>query len=216
MNSSVHAFSSMRRVVLVLLVVISCIEPVSCEAAGSQEDAKALFNRVYGMVFGPKGCRFDYRLSLVGIYRAEGSVTYKKKKIQYEEKRFASWNDGVVAYDVDKSERVVKISLADDLTKDKYMGKFTYDIDDFVFSYRVVGNTYEIVGKLKKAKFFGIRSLTAIVDKKTLHPQRLKVKVAILTANVYIFNFRAGDVDDEVFVFPAQRFKGYAFEDRRK
>ena len=207
----------MGKVVLMVMVLLMlCFGALRCDAAGSQGDARALFDRVYGMVFGSKGCRFDYRLSLIGIYKAEGSVTYKKKKIQYEEKRFASWNDGVVAYDVDKSERVVKISSADDLTKDKYMGKFTYDIDDFVFSYRVVGNTYEIVGKLKKAKFFGIRSLTAIVDKKTLHPQRLKVKVAILTANVYIFNFRAGDVDDEVFVFPAQRFKGYAFEDRRK
>ena len=213
-----HGFvciSGMGKVVLMVLLML-CFGALRCDAAGSQGDARALFDRVYGMVFGSKGCRFDYRLSLIGIYKAEGSVVYKAKKIQYEEKRFASWNDGVVAYDVDKSERKVKISAADDLSKDKYMGKFTYDIDDFVFSYRVVGDTYEIVGKLKNAKFFGIRSLTAIVDRKTLYPQRLKVKVAILTASVYIYNFRPGGVDDGVFVFPSERFKGYAFEDRRK
>lgn len=79
-----------------------------CHPAGKEyngEEAKELFDKVFTMVFGPEGSSLSYSVNIVGLYKTQGDVVYKDKKISYEEKRFAAWEDGKVAYMVDKEKK---------------------------------------------------------------------------------------------------------------
>lgn len=178
-------------------------------------EAKALFDKIYNLVFGPAGSSLQYDVNIIGIYKTQGTIIYKGEKIQYQEKRYCAWEDGTVAYMVDKQKKLVKVYRFDDDEKDEYLSKFKYDINNFAFSYRVVGDNYEITAKVRGAKFFGIKSVTALVNRKTLHPLSLKIKLNIFSTTVKISNFKAGGISDSVFKFPRSRFAGYKYEEHR-
>lgn len=178
-------------------------------------EAKALFDKIYNLVFGPAGSSLQYDVNIIGIYKTQGTIIYKGEKIQYQEKRYCAWEDGVTAYMVDKQKKLVKVYRFDDDEKDEYLSKFKYDIKNFDFSYRVVGDNYEIMAKVRGAKFFGIKSVTALVNRKTLHPVSLRIKLNIFSTTVKISNFKAGGISDSVFKFPRSRFAGYKYEEHR-
>lgn len=184
--------------------------------AESKTDARELFNKVFDMVFGPEGSSFTYSVNIVGLYKTQGDAVYKDKKITYNEKRFAAWEDGKVAYMVDRKEKKVDIHDFDDEKKDKYLSMFKYDVDNFAYSYKVKGDYYELTAKVKNSKFFGIRSVTALLKKSNLHPVSLSVKLAFITTTVQITNFHSGDINDSVFIFPKSQFKDYKYIDHRK
>ena len=177
----------------------------------TQDDAQELFNKVFGLVFGPEGSSLSYSVNIIGLYKTQGDVVYKDKKISYEEKRYGAWEDGKVAYMVDKKEKIVDIHDFNDEKKDKYLSMFKYDLDNFDYSYKVKGEYYELTAKVKNSKFFGIRSVTALVRKSNLHPVNLSIKLAFLTTTVKISNFRSGGIDDKVFVFPKHKILSKLF-----
>ena len=201
----------------IILGIVLFLGTMPCFAAktNSSAEARKLFDKVYNLVFGPEGSTLHYKVNLIGIYKTEGTIIYKGKKLKYEEKRFCSWNNGSVSYDVDKDKKTVSLFSSDNPNKDKYLSKFKYNPDDYTYSVKAVGDKYEITAHLKHAKFFGVRSMTAVADKQTLYPTALKVKVAILSATVEISNFHPGGISDDVFNFPSSRFKSYKFKDCR-
>lgn len=179
------------------------------------DDAWGLFDKVFKMVFGPDGSSLTYSVNIAGLYKTQGDVIYKNKKICYEEKRFGAWEDGKVAYMVDKEKKKVDIHDFNDEKKDKYLSMFKYDVNNFAYSYKEKGEYYELTAKVKNAKFFGIRSCTALIKKSNLHPVSLSIKLAFITTTVQISNFHSGGVDDSAFIFPKERFAGYTYVDHR-
>ena len=167
----------------------------------AQTDARELFDKVFNMVFGPEGSSFTYSVNIVGLYKTQGDAVYKDKKITYNESRFAAWEDGKVAYMVDRKEKKVAM--------------FKYDVNNFAYSYKDKGEYYELMAKVKNSKFFGIRYVTALIRKDNLHPVSLSVKLAFITTTVQITNFRSGGIDDSVFVFPRNKFSDYKYVDHR-
>ena len=203
---------------LIYIIMIGLLLPMQSMAEKKnvkQEEAQELFNKVYGMVFGPEGSSLSYSVNIIGLYKTQGNVVYKAKKIYYDEKRFAAWEDGKVAYMVDRKEKKVDIHDFDDEKKDKYLSMFKYDINNFAYSYKEKGEYYELTAKVKNSKFFGIRSVTALVRKSNLHPISLTVKLAFLSTTVQISNFHSGDIDDKVFTFPQHKFTDYKYIDHR-
>lgn len=182
----------------------------------TQEEAREMFNKVFDLVFGPEGSSLSYSVNIVGLYKTQGDVIYKNKKICYEEKRYGAWENGTVAYMVDKKEKKVDIHDFDDESKDKYLSMFKYDVENFEYSYKEKGEYYELTAKVKNSKFFGIRNVTALIKKSNLHPVTLSIKLAFFTTIVEISNFRSGGIDDNVFNFPKNRFADYKYEDHRK
>ena len=183
------------------------------EVTGKQ--AQELFMKVYDMVFGPVGSTLSYKVNLIGIYKADGKITYKGKKSHFDEGRYSSWRDEKVIYKADHKKKIVNIHAANDEKADKYLSKFKHDVNGFAYSYIDNGTTYEITAKVKKSSMFGIKRVKAVVDKATLAPKSISVKLAMITTTVQITDFKAGDVDDEVFIFPKQLFKDYKFKDHR-
>ena len=180
------------------------------------EEARRMFDKVFTSVFGPQGSHVKYSVNILGIYKTEGAIEYKGKKQRYQEARYASWNDGVTAYMVDKKKKTVNIYNANDDNKDKYLSKFKYDVNNYEFSYVTRGNTYEITAKIKESNLFGIREVMAVVNKQNLHPQSLNIKLAFFRTTVKITEFKSGNISDDIFVFPANKFKDYEYTDHRK
>ena len=199
---------------MVVLLALPCTHMAAQHATNAQQ-ARSIFNRTYQMVFGAEGSTLHYDVNIIGIYKTAGNICYKGKKMRYEEERYDSWNDGVTAYMVDKKKKTVGIYKATSDKKDKYLSKFKYDLDDFDYSWRSFKGDYLVTMKLKSAKFFGIREVEGIIDSKTYYPTSVRIKVAFFWTTVKISNFKSGNIDDSVFVFPRNAFKGYSIEDHR-
>ena len=206
----------MRLIYSIMLWLAVVGNAMAATEAESQTDARELFDKVFNMVFGPEGSSFTYSVNIVGLYKTQGDAVYKDKKITYNEKRFAAWEDGKVAYMVDRKEKKVDIHDFDDDKKDKYLSMFKYDVDNFAYSYKIKGEYYELTAKVRNSKFFGIRSVTALLRKSNLHPVSLSIKLAFITTTVEITNFRSGGIDDKVFIFPRNQFSDYKYIDHRK
>ena len=206
----------MRILYIFIMLFFSLSEKsIAAEKEHKGEEARELFDKVFNMVFGPEGSSLSYSVNIVGLYKTQGDIVYKDKKINYEEKRFAAWEDGKVAYMVDKEKKKVDIHDFDDEKKDKYLSMFKYDLNNFAYSYKIKGDYYELTAKVKNSKFFGIRSVTALIRKSNLHPVSLSIKLAFITTTVQISNFRSGNIDESAFTFPKHRFTDYQYIDHR-
>ena len=206
----------MRHIYIIMLLFCLSGRTQAATNEPAQTDARELFDKVFDMVFGPEGSSFTYSVNIVGLYKTQGDAVYKDKKITYNEKRFAAWEDGKVAYMVDRKEKKVDIHDFEDDKKDKYLSMFKYDVNNFAYSYKDKGDYYELTAKVKNSKFFGIRYVTALIRKDNLHPVSLSIKLAFITTTVQVTNFHSGGIDDSVFVFPKSQFKDYKFIDHRR
>lgn len=202
----------------VMAMLLLCLALPQHALAGNAQDGKAkeLFNKVYDLVFGPQGSALSYKVNIIGLYKTEGTIVYKGKKVHYSEKRYSAWEDGVTAYMVDKKKQEVNIYRHDDDEKDKYLSKFKYDVNNFDFSYTAQGDYYLITAKVRNSSFFGIRWVMAKVRKSNLYPVSMTIKLAMIKTTVEITNFRSGGIADSNFIFPKERFKGYKTIDHKK
>lgn len=199
-----------------LLSLCSSLQAKDNGSSANAAEARELFDKVYNLVFGSQGSALSYKVNIIGVYKTEGSIVYKGKKVRYIESRYCAWEDGVTAYMVDKKKRQVNIYRHDDDNKDKYLAKFKYDVNNFDFSYKTEGDFYLITAKVKNSSFFGIKSVTAKVYKSNLYPVSMTIKLSFFRTTVQISNFRAGKIADSNFVFPKDNFKDYEFIDHRK
>ncbi len=168
-----------------------------------------MFKKVYDLVFGAQGSSLSYSVNIIGIYKTQGNIVYKGQKVHYMESRYAAWEDGVTAYMVDKKKKQVDVYNFNDDKKDEMLAKFKYDPNNFIFSLRTEGNFHYLTAKLKNSSYFGIRQVEAKLHKGNLHPVSLTIKLAMIKTTVQISNFKAGNIDDAVFVFPKSKFKEY-------
>ncbi|MBQ2340324.1 MAG: hypothetical protein II386_05670 [Bacteroidaceae bacterium] len=60
------------------------------------------------------------------------------------------------------------------------------------------------------------RNVTLALERQSLAPKYLKVKWGIFHIKIHLSNFKAGGISDDVFEFPAEKYKGYNIEDYRK
>ena len=207
----------MRKLFMLIMLAFPLL--VMSKTAGAVhrgEDARELFDKVFKMVFGQEGASLSYQVNIVGLYKTQGDVIYKGRKLNYEEKRYAAWEDGHVAYMVDKEKKKVEIRDFNDEKKDKYLSMFKYDVNNFDYSYKDTGEFYELTAKVRNSKFLGIRYVTAMVRKSNLHPVSLYIKLRFVSTTVQISNFHSGGVDDSAFIFPRNRFTDYEYVDHRK
>lgn len=204
----------MKKLIIVSLL-LQMLLPATAKMKKPSEEAAEMFNKVYKMVFASEGTSFGYSVNIIGIYKTEGTIKCKGKKMQYNESRFSSWEDGITAHKVDKKKKTISIYRFDDERKDPQRAKFKYDINNFDCSYKPEKDYYIITGKVKNASFFGIREFQAKVWKKNLYPVSITIKVAFMRTTIQINNFKMYAIADSEFVFPKNRFPGYKVTDYR-
>lgn len=207
--------NSVRWILIIITLLAMPSMKTGAQNTTNEQQARNIFNKTYQLVFGPQGSSLHYDVNIIGLYKTSGDICYKGKKMRYSEERYASWNDGVTAYMVDRKKKSVDIYKASSDKKDKYLSKFKYNLNDFEYSWIHSGANYMLSMRLKHAKFMGVREVKGLIDSKTFDPLSLRIKVAFFWTTVKISNFKSGEINDQIFVFPYNQFKGYKFTDHR-
>lgn len=207
----------MRRLTLFLFFFLSFLVVVNAqEETPNARQARRIFNTAYERVFGPQGASLHYNVNIIGIYKTEGTISFKEKKQRFTDERVDVWNDGVTAYMAYRKKRIVEVHQANSDKKDKYSGRFKFSLDDF--DYSVANNPEGLMLTLKqKKKAKGtIKEVKALVERGSYAPKKLRIKVAFIWTTVLISDFKSGGISDNLFVFPHEKFKeGWNFVDKR-
>lgn len=201
-------------VLIPLLCLISFLKAMAQDTTNAQQ-AQNIFNRTFQMVFGPQGSTLHYDVNIIGIYKTAGDICYKGKKLRYYESRYASWDNGITAYMVDRKKKTVEIYKSDSDKKDNYLSKFKYNLNDFKYSWKNSKEGYLLTINVKNAGITGIREVIGLIDSNTYYPKSLRIKVAFFWTTVKIANFKSGNISDQTFNFPSTLFKNYKFSDKR-
>ena len=202
------------RLFSILLFLTFSLTGFSRDIANASQ-ARKMFDNTYNMVFGEQGSTLHYNVNIVGILKVDGTIWYKGKKSRFVESRYLSWNDGVKDYWVDQKKKTVTLFDAGSERKDKYSSKFEFHPNDYDYSWEDSKEGYVInMDAHKRTK--GIKHIKAIIDKKTKAPISLKIKLLWFWTTVKISRFQSGNINDNVFTFPASKYKGYKFIDERK
>lgn len=205
----------MRRKI-VLLVILAMQTVVLCaQQTANEKQARRIFNQAYNQVFGEQGATLHYDVNIIGIYKTSGTIWYKGKKQKFVDERVNTWNDGQTAYMAFRKKKEVHIHHANSDKKDKYSGKFKFNLDDFDYSIAEDDGMFLITLKQKKKAKGTIKVVKAWVTKKGYEPVRLRIKVSIIWTTVSISNFKAGGIDDDIFIFPRNQYKDWKFIDKR-
>ncbi len=204
-----------RRIVLVLAVVIATLAADAQETPNAQQ-ARRVFEKAYNKVFGPQGATLHYDVNIIGIYKTQGTIWYKGKKQKFIDEKVNTWNDGKTAYMVYRKKKTIEVHDANSDKKDKYSGKFKFDVEDFDYSMKREGENILLTLKQHKGAKGTIKEARVTLDSKTLYPSHVKVKVAFIWCNISISNFRTGGIQDNLFVFPRNRYGSeYKYVDKR-
>ena len=206
----------MRRIIIILLSVLCLMPAGAAKKTTNSIEARRVFDKVYDMVFGPQGCSLHYDVNIISIYKTNGTISYKGKKQRFSDERVDTWNDGVTAYMVYRKKKTIEIHDSSSDKKDKYSGKFKFDVNDFDYSMKNEDGHILLTLKQHKGAKGTIKEAKVTLDPKTLYPTHVKVKVAFIWANISISNFRPGGIQDNIFVFPRNRYGSeYKYVDKR-
>ena len=205
-----------RRILLYLIIFIECLG-AAAQTTAEKNEARQTFDKVYDMVFGPQGSTLRYDVNIIGLYKTHGTIWYKGKKQRFSDERVNTWNDGVTAYMVFRKKHTVEIHHANSDKKDKYSGKFKFDLEDFDYSMKSEDGDILLILKQRRKAKGTIKEVRALIDAQTLTPKYVKIRVALFWAKIRISNFKSGGISDDMFVFPADRYKeGYKWIDKRE
>lgn len=178
------------------------------------KQARHIMDIAYNQVFGKEGSSFSYNVNIVGIYKTRGHITMKEKKQYFSDERADGWNDGKTLYMAYRKKKTVEMRNAN--KKDKHSSKFKFSLDDFTYSVAKQANGLMLTLKQKKNAKGTIKEVQALVAYKTYAPIRLRIKVAFFWTTIQISNFKAGNISDNTFVFPRDRYRGWKFVDKRR
>ena len=187
---------------------------VSAQDNANSRQAKKMFLETYHRAYSEHGASMHYKVNIANLYKTEGTIWYKGKKSKYVSKNSLGWNDGVTSYVTKEKKKVVEIYDANSKKKSKYEDKFKFEPENYNYSIANGKEGYVITIKAKKGAD-GVKEARVVLDKVTREPKHLKIKVAFIWANIYISDFKSGNIDDNTFVFPRAQYSSYKFVDKR-
>ena len=206
----------LKRISAILLFCLLAVLPSRAKVPDSSIGARRIFDKAYAQVFGAQGSSFSYDVNISGLYKTHGSIWMKGKKARFQETKVDCYNDGVTAYMIYKKKKLIEIHPANSDKKDKYSGKFKFELDDFDYSMASSAEGLLLTLRQRKDAKGTIKEVKALIDAKTYAPKLLKVKVYFLWATVNIRNFMSGNISDQTFVFPRSRYgSAYKYVDKR-
>ena len=205
-----------NKFVIVIVAFLISINAFSQEETPNARQARRIMNTAYERVFGSQGSTLRYDVNIIGIYKTKGIIWFKDKKQRFSDERVDTWNDGLTAYMAYRKKKTVEIHHATSDKKDKYSSRFKFSLDDFNYSVTKDPNGLLITMKQKKKAKGTIKEVRALVAERTYAPIQLRIKVAFFWTTVHIHDFKSGDIDDSLFVFPREKYiSGWKYVDKR-
>ena len=203
-----------RKIVLLVIIVLQTLV-VGAQETANERQARRIFNQAYNQVFGEQGASLHYDVNIAGVYRTQGDIIYKGKKQKFVDERANVWSDGVTTYMAYRKKKEVHIHAANSDKKDKYSGKFKFELDDFNYNIADDGDNFLLTLTQKKKAKGTIKTVKAWVTKNGYTPVRLRLKVTFLWATIKVSNFKTGNIGDDIFVFPRNQYKDWTYIDKR-
>lgn len=204
-----------KNIMILMLATLVSMAGFGAKKQTDGNEARRIFNKAYEQVFGSQGSSFGYDVNVAGIYRTHGSIWMKGKRSRFYEEKVDGYNDGTTAYMVYKRKKLVEIHAANSDKKDKYSGKFKFELDDFDYSMSKVDDGLQLMLRQRKSAKGTIKEVKALLDPRTLAPKSIKVKVVFFWATIRINSFKSGGVSDQTFDFPRSKYSDYKFVDKR-
>jgi len=204
-----------EKIVLTVLLLMTVLTGASGQETSNARQARRIFDNAYQQVFGEQGATFHYDVNITGLYKTSGTIWFKGKKRKFEDAKVRSWNNGTIIYTVRRKKRnVVEIHNAKKNKSDKYSRRFKFDPENFDYSIanHEEGLMLTLDGK-KGTK--GIKEAHVLVDRKTYHPIRVRIKIAFIWTTIKLSEFQSGGITDEMLAFPVEQFKDYKYIDKR-
>ena len=206
----------MTRYILIILSFLSSVVLSAQEDTPNSRQARRIMDTAFERVFGPQGSRLRYDVNIIGIYKTKGVIWLKGKKQRFSDERVDTWNDGKTAYMAYRKKKIVEIHQSNSDKKDKYSGRFKFSLDDFTYHVEKDPQGLLLTMKQKKKAKGTIKEVRALVAERTYAPIKLRIKVAFFWTTVQISDFQSGNIKDEIFVFPKEKFgKDWKFVDKR-
>lgn len=206
----------MTRYILIILSFLSSVVLSAQEDTPNSRQARRIMDTAFERVFGPQGSRLRYDVNIIGIYKTKGVIWFKGKKQRFSDERVDTWNDGKTAYMAYRKKKIVEIHQSNSDKKDKYSGRFKFSLDDFTYHVEKDPQGLLLTMKQKKKAKGTIKEVRALVAERTYAPIKLRIKVAFFWTTVQISDFQSGNIKDEIFVFPKEKFgKDWKFVDKR-
>ncbi len=182
----------------------------------NEKQARAIFDKAFDKLFGPDGCSLDYNLNVIGLFKNKGSIWKKGMKIKYMDDKREGWMNNQTVYLVDKKHKEVDIYSSTPPKNQKSSHEFKFNQNDYKYIISNHNSTeYALNLSLKKGVDGTIKRIKAIVNKRTFTPSTVKVKVSFVWATLNISNYRQGIADENIFIYPAQKYSGYKITDHR-
>ncbi len=200
---------------MVLLgTMVGTIQAQEKETPNAQQ-ARRLFMSIYDKVFGDEGATLHYKVNIIGIYKTEGTIWMKQKKSKFIDEKYIAWNDDVTYHRLERKKNRITIYNAHSDERDKYATKFKFTPDNYTYSIKNSKEKgYAITLKAKKG-VKGIKEARVMLEKGTLNPTSIRIKLGIFHTTIRISNFQAGGISDDLFKFPKEKYIGCEYVDKR-
>ena len=202
--------------VVVLLFTIHCsLFTASAQETANARQAKRVFNTAWNHIFGPDGVTFKYKIDILHLYKEEGRSWNKGDKAKSVYKNSKMWNDGNVKYIARDKKRIVEIHDPKVNKKDEKLQMFKFDPDSYEYFIAKDPEGLKVTLLAKSGAKVKMKKIIALLEEGTYYPKRLRIKVSIFWATITFADFQAGNISDDVFVFPKKDYQGYKFVDER-
>lgn len=201
------------RILWCLMLLVS-LQEVCAEESANARQARRIFNSAYQQVFGEQGASLHYDVNITGIYKTNGTIWYKGRKSKFEDAKMKSWNDGTTVYHFKRKKKEVEIHNAKKNKSDKYSQKFKFEPENFNYSIAEQQEGLMVTLKAKKG-VKGIKEVHALLERRTYHPIKVRIRISFIWATIKISDFKSGGLTDEDLRFPIEQYKDYKFVDKR-
>ncbi len=199
----------------VLMFLCLNILPASAQDTPNSRQAKRVFNTAWNHIFGPDGVTFHYKIDILHLYKEEGTSWNKGDMARSEYKGSKMWNDGTVKHIVREKKGYVEIHDPKVNKADEKLQMFKFEPDSYEYYIAKDPEGLKVTLLAKPGVKVKMKKIIALLEPNTYYPKRLRIKVSIFWCTITFSNFQAGNISDDVFVFPREKYKNYQFKDLR-
>lgn len=179
------------------------------------KQAHRIFMDIYGKLFGEEGGTLHYKVNIIGIYKTEGTIWMRQKKSKFIDERYIAWNDDVTYYRLERKKNRVTIYDAHSDKRDKYATKFKFEPDNYTYSIKDEKKKGIAITLKAKKGVKGIKEARVMLERNTLTPTSIRIKLGIFHTTIKISNFKLGGISDEMFKFPKEQYRNCEYVDKR-
>ena len=203
------------RIVAILFTFHLSLFTSSAQDTPNTRQAKRVFNTAWNHIFGPDGVTFHYKIDILHLYKEEGTSWNKGDKARSEYKDSKMWNDGTTKHIVREKKGIVEIHDPKVNKADEKLQMFKFEPDSYEYHIAKDPEGLKVTLLAKPKTKVKMKKIIALLEPGTYYPKRLRIKVSIFWCTITFSNFQAGNIGDDVFVFPKEKYSNYKMEDLR-